>query len=126
MIVGHSELNQPRRDRGLEYLSKRAYSAVNVNGRTPRGNSENRVVENVENIHAELEVISLSDGEALHEREIPILLVRPAESIARCCTPSSSSWIAGKARRWDYRRSPEASGIQVVRYFVRSRPLGVG
>ena len=40
------------------------------------------MVENVENIHAELEVISLSDGEALHEREIPILLERPSINIA--------------------------------------------
>ena len=56
-------------------------------GRCPyadeRGLPERRMVEYVEKLSAELEGMPFMERETLHDREVPVLLVRSAEGIAR-------------------------------------------
>ena len=76
------------------------------------------MIEYVENVHPELEVLFLSDGKTPDQREVPILLRRTTESVARRVAPAGCSRIRGKARGRNYWSRTEASGIEVMGYLI--------
>src|SRR5438105_4858646 len=61
--VRDPELNQPRRNGSLEKSRKRRGAAVDIHGGAARRNTEHGVIEQIENIHAHLEMFFLADRE---------------------------------------------------------------
>src|SRR6266849_6777828 len=123
MSVDQPELDQPGRNCRLGDLGKgifcRIYLTVCKNRlgqRNSRREPEDGMVPDIEDIHAELELVALLNTETLLHREVPILLEWPAERI-----PWSIA-ISGCARSSEVRHvvgllcaCGPAGNVQVVR-----------
>jgi len=79
VAVSQAKLNQPGRNRGLGNLTECGGCADVHSRREP----EYRMVPDIKDIHAELELVAFLNLEVLDHGEVPVLLVWPAESVSR-------------------------------------------
>lgn len=77
-----SELDQAGWDYGLRDLAEVHRGAEQVSTTGAGRDGEHRVVEEIEEVGPELDLVSLSDLEVLHDREVHILLEWTAVDIA--------------------------------------------
>src|ERR1051325_4135931 len=123
--VLQSKLNQSRRYPGFRNLGKgRRRSNINRGRRT-----KDRMIEQIECVHAELERMRLGYGESLLQRDVPVLLIRRAESVARGGAPAGRSGIGAAVdggQSGNERRGAKAFRSQIVIEFLLRGAMGVG
>ena len=81
------------------------------------------MIEQIEDVCAELEIVPLAEMKCFDEREVPVRLPRSTISIARGSSPS------GRARPRRVRRSrrrSKAGGVKIVGQNGRGRARGIG
>src|SRR5215472_4572832 len=80
--VADRKLNQPRRPHGTRDFAERAVSSSDGFDIRHRGITKVGVIPNIEKIRGEPQCLPLRQFEILDEREVPILLMRPAKNIS--------------------------------------------
>src|SRR5689334_3922591 len=118
VTVIQTKLNQPRRYNSRCDLAEGRRSTDVDDARE----TEDRMVPQVENIHAEAQLVTFLDVEILEQREVPVLLEWTTERVAWHITKTG---CARRAVRNETRR-PEAVRIQVMIQTIGERALRVG
>jgi len=80
--IAQRKLNQPRRPHGARDFAEGAVSSSDGFHIRHRGAAKVGVIPNIEKVRGEPQCLPLCQFEILDEREVPILLMRPAKRIS--------------------------------------------